>query len=123
MSALESSLHPMSAVTPDHYDWWAHQSSPVGKDLMKLGKFLFSIAITLGMAASLLAAPHQDSAKQDMKNAGSETKQAAKDTGNATKKTAKKTGHTVKKDTKSATNKAAKKTDEGAQKIEQKTQQ
>jgi hypothetical protein len=41
----------------------------------------------------------QDSAKQDMKDAGQETKEAAKDTGKATKKVAKKTGHAVKKGT------------------------
>jgi len=56
-------------------------------------------------------------AKQDMKDAGHETKQAAKDTGRATKKAAKKTGHTVKK----GTHKAAHKTEQGAQKVEDKT--
>jgi hypothetical protein len=59
----------------------------------------------------------QDSAKQDMKDAGHETKQAAKDVGSATKKTAKKAGHKVKK----GAHKAAQKTKEGAQKVEDKT--
>jgi len=53
----------------------------------------------------------QDSAKQDIKDAGHETKQAAKDTGHATKKTAKKAGHKVKKDT----HKAAKKVEDKTQ--------
>ena len=59
----------------------------------------------------------QDTAKQDMKDAGHETKQAAKDTGHATKKTAHKAGHKVKK----GTNKAAQKTEHGAQRVEDKT--
>lgn len=59
----------------------------------------------------------QESAKQDMKDAGHETKEAAKDTGRATKKTAKKTGHEVKK----GTNKAAEKTEDGARKVKDKT--
>ena len=59
----------------------------------------------------------QNTAKQDMKDAGHETKQAAKDTGHATKKTAHKAGHKVKK----GTNKAAHKTEHGAQRVEDKT--
>lgn len=70
-----------------------------------------SLALLLGVASA------QDSAKQDMKDAGHETKQAAKDTGHATKKTAKKAGHNVKK----GAHKAAHKTEEGAQKVEDKT--
>jgi DNA mismatch repair protein MutH len=53
----------------------------------------------------------QDSAKQDMKDAGHETKEAAKDTGHATKKTAKKAGHKVKR----GTHKAAKKVEDKTQ--------
>ncbi len=82
------------------------------------------IARTLGLGALLLAfsavgftqatdtvTPSQDtSAKQDMKNAGHDTKMAAK-----------KTGHKVKKGTKKAVHKSARKTKEGAQKVEDKT--
>lgn len=75
-----------------------------------LAVFLFAAAPT-----HLLA---QDSAKQDMKDAGHETKEAAKDTGHAVKKTAKKTKKAVKK----GTNKAAEKTEHGAEKVEEKTQ-
>jgi hypothetical protein len=82
-----------------------------------------SIARKLGLGAVLLAlstfalaqatdtAPVQDnSAKQDMKDAGHDTKMAAR-----------KTGHGVKKGTKKATHKTAKKTKQGAQKVEDKT--
>jgi ribulose kinase len=63
-------------------------------------------------ALTVTAAQSQDdsTAKQDIKDAGHETKKAAKKTGSATKKTAKK-----------ATHKTAEKTDEGAQKVEDKT--
>ena len=70
-----------------------------------------SLAVLLGVGWA------QETAKQDMKDAGHETKQAAKDTGHATKKTAHKAGHKVKK----GTHKAARKTEEGAQKVEDKT--
>jgi len=63
-----------------------------------------SLALLLGVAFA------QDSAKQDIKDAGHETKQAAKDTGHATKKTAKKAGHQVKKDTHKAAHKVEEKT-------------
>jgi hypothetical protein len=59
----------------------------------------------------------QDSAKQDVKTAGQDTKDAAKKTGNATKKTAKKAGSAVKK----GTNKAAGETEKGAQDLKDKT--
>jgi hypothetical protein len=78
-----------------------------------LGFLLVGGLVALG-PATLRA---QDSAKQDIKDAGHETKEAAKDTGRATKKTAKKAGHEVKK----GTNKAATKTEEGADKVREKT--
>ena len=67
---------------------------------------------TLGIAQTTdTVTPSQDtSAKQDMKNAGHDTKMAAK-----------KTGHKVKKGTKKAAHKTARKTKEGAQKVEDKT--
>jgi hypothetical protein len=64
-------------------------------------------------ALTTTAAPQdtQDTtAKQDIKDAGHDTKKAAKKTGSATKKTAKK-----------ATNKTAQKTGEASQKVEDKT--
>ena len=82
---------------------------------IKVKRFIAWIGLSLVLLFGVSFA--QDSAKQDMKNAGHETKQAAKDTGHATKKTAKKAGHKVKK----GTHKAAQKTDEGAKKVEDKT--
>ena len=88
------------------------QENNVKRFMMWMG---LSLVLLLGVSFA------QDSAKQDMKDAGHETKQAAKNVGHATKKTTKKTGHTIKKDTKKATHKAAHKTEEGAQKVEDKT--
>jgi len=76
--------------------------------------------LTLLLAAGLAGPsplPAQDSPKQDIKDAGHDTKEAAKDTGRATKHAAKKTGRAVKK----GTNKAAAKTEEGARKVKDKT--
>ncbi len=72
-------------------------------------KLCFAILLlsTVGIA---FAQSDTQSAKQDMKDAGHDTKNAAK-----------KTGHAVKKTTKKATHKAARKTKEGAQKVEDKT--
>lgn len=82
-----------------------------------------SIARKFGLAAVLLAfgslgfaqatdttTPHDNSAKQDMKDAGHDTKMAAK-----------KSGHAVKKGTKKGVHKTAKKTKHGAEKVEDKT--
>jgi hypothetical protein len=77
-------------------------------------RFALLVCLALVGPSYLLA---QDSPKQDLKNAGHETKEAAKDTGRATKHAAKKTGRAVKK----GTNKAAEKTEEGAQKVKNKT--
>lgn len=76
-------------------------------------------SLLFGSAGVALAAAPQDNqgAKQDMKDAGHDTKAAAKNTGNATKKTAKKAGNATKK----ATNKTAQKTKQGAQKVQDKT--
>jgi hypothetical protein len=63
----------------------------MGRIAKSMGLF---IALLVGLMGSGFA---QDSAKQDMKDAGHETKPAAKDAGDATKTTAKKTGHTVKR--------------------------
>ena len=82
---------------------------------------IFLFAALVGSSFALLQSQEDQSAKQDMKDAGHATKNAAKDTGRATKKTAKKTGHAVKRTTKKATYKTAQKTKEGAQKVEDKT--
>jgi hypothetical protein len=88
----------------------------------EMGRIAKSISLFVALFVGLMGSGFaQDSAKQDMKDAGHETKQAAKDTGHATKTTAKKTGHTVEKDTKKVTHKAAQKTEQGARKVEDKT--
>jgi len=81
-------------------------------NLWVLALFLFSTPVFLAAQDS-----GQDSAKQDIKTAGHDTKDAAKKTGSATKQTAKKAGSAVKK----GTNKAADKTEDGAQKVKDKT--
>ena len=73
---------------------------------IKVKRFIAWIGLSLVLLFGVSFA--QDSAKQDMKDAGHETKQAAKDTGHATKKAAKKAGHKVKK----GTHKAAKKVED-----------
>jgi hypothetical protein len=76
--------------------------------------FAAALVLAAGAIPSLKA---QETAGQDLKDAGHDTKQAAKKTGTATKKTAKKTGHAIKK----GTNKAADKTEDGARKVKDKT--
>jgi len=76
-----------------------------------LGVVLLTLSILVIAQTTDTVTPSQDtSAKQDMKNAGHDTKMAAK-----------KTGHKVKKGTKKAAQKTAKTTKEGAQKVEDKT--
>jgi hypothetical protein len=74
-----------------------------------LRKLCFA-ALLVSTAGIVFAQSDTGTAKQDMKDAGHDTKDAAK-----------KTGHAVKKTTKKTTHKAAKKTKEGAQKVEDKT--
>jgi hypothetical protein len=69
-----------------------------------------ALCMSVAMAQDTTTTPTQTTPKQDMKNAGHDTKNAAKDVGHATKKTTKKAVH-----------KTAQKTDEGASKVESKT--
>jgi hypothetical protein len=79
-------------------------------------------AVMTASLALALSAFGQDSAKQDMKSAGHETKEAAKDAAHGTATAAKKTGHKVKHGTKRAVHGAATETEKGADKIRQKSQ-
>jgi hypothetical protein len=110
---------------------------------MSLGKHLFGLVLLVAVTSTLFAVPQQ-SAKQDVKDAGHDTKQAAKDAGHGTQEAAKdvghgtkqaathtgravktgtrKTGHQIKKTSKSAAHKTAHTTKKGAQKVEDKTQ-
>ena len=72
---------------------------------------IFLRAVLLGAMLSFVGSVWaQESAKQDMKDAGHDTKSAAKHTGKAVKKTAKKVTH-----------KSAHKVRKGSQEIEDKT--
>jgi hypothetical protein len=76
-----------------------------------IAKRLLMVWLLIIMVGSLgIVNAQEQSAGQDMKDAGHSTKKAAK-----------KTGHDVKKGTKKATHKAAKKTKQGADKVEDKT--
>jgi hypothetical protein len=80
-------------------------------EMMKIS-YLRMIVLGCALTLAWSGMPRaQDSAKQDMKDAGHDTKSAAKHTGRAVKKTAKK-----------ATHKAAHKTRKAAGKVEQKTE-
>ncbi len=88
------------------------------------GKYLPHCALLIALAGTSVALPVQpdDTAKQDVKDAGHSTKDAAKDTGRATKKGAKATGHAITHTSKKIAHKGAQKTGEGAKKVENKTQ-
>jgi hypothetical protein len=88
-------------------------------------------ALSLGLMVGVAGA--QDTAGQDMKDAGHETKSGAKDVGHGTATAAKgvahgtatgakKVGSTTKNTTKKVVHGGAKKTDEGATKVENKTE-
>lgn len=78
---------------------------------------LLSFALLISTAGFPAYCQDNQSAGQDMKDAGRETKNAAKDVGSATKKGAKKTGKAAKK----GVNKGASETEKGANKVEDKT--
>lgn len=73
---------------------------------MKNFRFITGSVFALALAVTASA----QTATQDMKNVGSDTKQAAKDTGKGIAKGAKKTGKAVKHGTNKAANKVAQKT-------------
>jgi hypothetical protein len=91
---------------------------------MSLRRFVPLLVFLVATAGASFAVPPQtdQSAKQDMKDAGHDTKNAAQDTGDASKKTAQTTGHTVKKTSKQVAHKSAQKTQQGAQKVADKTE-
>src|SRR5215469_5754953 len=86
------------------------------RDRMKsTASFLCACVLCLGIGSAVqdtttTTTTSHTSAKQDIKNAGHDTKNAAKDVGHATKKTTKKVVH-----------KGAAKTEEGAEKVKVKT--
>jgi Ni/Co efflux regulator RcnB len=83
-------------------------------------KRIFTATIIGAMALSLSAFA-QDSAKQDIKDAGHDSKEAAKDVGHGTVTATKKTGKAIKHGTKKVVHAAASGTEKGAAKVEDKT--
>jgi hypothetical protein len=79
---------------------------------LRIPTLLFSVAL-LGIPAWAYSLPIQDTAKQDMKNAGTDTKNAAKSAGSGVKKGTKKTYDKTKAGTKKAATKT-KNTTKGA---------
>ena len=62
----------------------------------QMGTVALGVAMMMGSGAAMSASA-QTTAKQDIKNAGHETKDAAVDTGHATKKATKKAAHKTKR--------------------------
>ncbi len=77
----------------------------------RIGKLIMAGVLLAGVVPVASMAQDTQGPKQDMKDAGADTKDAVKKTGRATKKGTKKAAH-----------KTAKKTKEGAAKVEDKTQ-
>jgi hypothetical protein len=75
--------------------------------LVKLGSFALAAALTLGTSA-FAATPLQDGTKQDMKNAGHDTKGAVVETGHGIKTGTKKVYHKSKHGVKKAFHKTKK---------------
>ncbi len=88
--------------------------------MKKIAMLLTGAVLSLGLMVGAAAA--QESAGQDMKDAGHDTKNAAKDVGHGTATAAKKTGTATKNTTKKVVHKGAQKTDQGATKVETKTE-
>lgn len=98
--------------------------------MKKIAITLAAAALSFGLSVGAYA---QDTASQDMKDAGQQTKNGAKEVGHGTSNAAKgvahgtttgakKVGSTTKNTTKKVVHKGAQKTDEGATKVEGKTQ-
>ncbi len=64
-------------------------------NLKQIGTVALGVAMMMGSGVAMSASAQ--TAKQDMKNAGHETKEAAVDTGHATKKITKKAAHKTKR--------------------------
>lgn len=89
---------------------------------MKISRIVPLVTLALGLfTVGFAGISYAQTAGQDMKNAGHDTKQAAKDAGKGVAKGAKKTGHAIKNGTKKAANKTADATRKGAAKVERKT--
>lgn|ERR1035441_3936498 len=77
---------------------------------------------TFLLATGLVTLPLTAQVKDDLKDAGHETKEAGKDVGDATATGVKKTGKAIKKGTKKAAHATASATEKGADKVKEKTE-
>jgi hypothetical protein len=84
-------------------------------------KLIGSVFLASAMVCGAGAFSFAQTAGQDMKNAGHETKEAAKDTGRGIKKGTKTGYHKTKRGTKKVVHKTARATEHGAEKVEDKT--
>ncbi len=84
--------------------------------IRKAGTFFLAAVLTLSMSSAFALA--QDGVKQDMKNAGTETKNAAKDTGHGISTGTQKAYHKTKRGTKKAYHKTASATKHATHKVE-----
>ncbi|HZY71613.1 MAG TPA: hypothetical protein VFE22_00735 [Edaphobacter sp.] len=84
--------------------------------IRKAGTSFLTAVLALGMSSAF--AQPQDGAKQDMKNAGTETKNAVKDTGHGISKGTQKAYHKTTRGTKKAYHKTAKGTKHAVHKVE-----
>lgn len=84
--------------------------------IRKAGTIFLTAVLTLGMSSGFALA--QDGAKQDMKDAGHETKDAARDTGHGISKGTEKAYHKTKHGTKKAYHKTVRGTKHVTRKIE-----
>lgn len=84
--------------------------------IRKASTLFLTAVLTFGMSSALMSA--QEGAKQDMKNAGHETKDAARDTGHGISKGTQKAYHKTKRGTKKAYHKTANGTKHVTRKVE-----
>jgi hypothetical protein len=107
--AADSPLEVAGATPQNH-----HEANPAGRNRIHLFMNMTRNFSAFILAASLLGAPvaalgqqtsTDSGAKQDMKNAGTDTKNATKDAANGTKQGTKKAYHSTKRGTKKAYNK------------------
>jgi hypothetical protein len=85
---------------------------------MKFRTLVLATAFAIGLAFGAMA----QTAGQDIKNAGHETKEASKDAANATGKAVKTGAHKTKEAVKHSAHATASATERGADKVKQKTE-
>lgn len=82
---------------------------------------LVAVLLPVSMPVLASARAQEGSAKQDLKDAGKDTKHAARKTGEAVDHAARKSGRVVKRTTKKGVHKSAQEIHKGSGKVERKT--